>query len=116
MGRALLVLALVPRLALGAPDGGAELELRPDWASPLYSDCPDAGPALAQPGGGWLLPADRAARNACLMATCDVRRQQLEAAPPPLGMTSLLFSALAFGAGLVLGGYVAWNVARWLPR
>jgi len=122
MTRTALIAALVPVLAFGdAVDGGVSAPgRRADFGAPLYDQClADAGAATRQADGSWLLPPTRAARNACLMETCDVRRQDLEAAPPPLGSTSLVFAAIAFGVGLLIGGvaagYVVWVVRPLLP-
>jgi hypothetical protein len=138
-----IVAALLPGLAHGAvndgghsPDGGvtsidgaAELTVLapgrgalPDggpFSDALYSECPPNDPlklARQLVDGSWVLPPSRAARQVCLLVTCEERRKQLEAAPPPLGSTSLIFAAIAFGVGLFIGGYVGWSLGRWLPR
>jgi len=134
IGRSLGLALLLPRLALGEPpgdaglaDGGAGESLgaidggTPDagrFGDPLYAQCPandPTQPATLQDDGSWRLPAARAARQVCLLVTCDERRKQLEAAPPPLGATSLLFAGIVMALGLVLGAYAGWSVARWLP-
>lgn len=86
-----------------ATDGGS-------FDSPLYGTCPDGPPpVLVDYDGGLavLLPPLRAQRDACLMATCETRRSELEAAPPvPLAAT-VIVAAAAFVAGGVVGA-VLW--------
>lgn len=115
-----MVTAIVVAVAAAAADGGTlDAGTAPRFSDPLYSECPPAstaGAAAQREDGSWVLPPARAARNACLMETCDARRQQLEVAPPPLSTTSLLFAGIAAVLALALGLYVGWEFARWLPR
>jgi hypothetical protein len=102
-----------------AMDGGTAAPDAGPFADPLYSQCPPndpTQPATQDADGSWRLPPVRAARQACLLTTCNERRLQLEAAPPPLGSTSLIFAAIVMVIGFGLGGYLGWTVARWLPR
>jgi len=119
------VIARVLLVVLAADGGTLSAPGRtPDWSAPIYSECnerwpADAGYAVEQPDGQWLYPKARNARVACLMATCDVRRQDDEHEAPPLSSTSITFSMITFAAGLILGGtlvgWAAWQLRALFP-
>jgi hypothetical protein len=81
--------------ALLAADGGFD--------APLYAQCDEAPPPqmLETPDGGTalLLSPERARRDACLLTTCEVRREQLEAQPEPPTTGAWVLVALAFFVG-----------------
>lgn len=108
--------SLLLALPAYASDGGV-------WDQPLYDQCPDAPLPEAvevrgsffepvdHPDGGtsWLLPPARAARVACLMATCEEHRSRLEqgdVAP----MELVLALAIGMGVGLATGAVLVWQV------
>lgn len=110
---ALLLIAamLAADLDGGTPDAGL------GWNDPLYAECPKAPPPVQLDDGSWKLPPARAARNVCLMETCDARRRTLEpiaAGPPMLSSGSLVADliiwGLGFAAGGVLFGYLGWTL------
>jgi hypothetical protein len=122
---ALTVAIAIPRVAAGQPssdagwvaDGGAPNS--GPFADPIYAQCPPsdpAQPATQRDDGAWVLPPLRAARQVCLLTTCDERRKQLEGGAPVLSTAAIVVSAIALAIGLGLGGYLGWAVARWLPR
>jgi hypothetical protein len=76
----------------------------------VYSVCPVAPPS-ERVDGGYFLPEMRAARNACLMATCDRalfdERHPDQQKPPPGWVGYVLVGAgVVFGIGFVVGKYV----------
>lgn len=106
----LLIAALPAKAAAADVDGGT-----PDagWASdPLYAECPKGPPPSQLADGSWVLPPARAARNVCLLETCEARRQQLEAGPviPTFSKASLLINLVVWGLGVVLGIYFGWTL------
>lgn len=98
-----LVLLLGTRVlaADGGVDAGSTLV---DFSDPLYMQCEEAPPSITLPDGSSLLPKKRAERVACIMATCEVDRENkakaLEAAPPPSWWVAIIATA---GAGIALG-------------
>lgn len=93
----------------------------PDFGAELYSECnerwpADAGAAVQQPGGAWLYPAARNARVACLLATCDVDRQDRARETPLLSTGAAVAIMVSAGLGLLLGGgLVGWAVWQIRP-
>ncbi len=99
------------------PDGGAPAP----FSSPIYSGCPvteeQAVPSDGVDGGaGWWLPEARARRTACLLATCEEYRAQVDGReagaaarqldPGAVAIISIVMvgvAGLAFGAGYVVG-------------
>ncbi len=108
----------------GVPDGGLDaglgdfpvtitplaLEATPlaPFADPIYGTCPDAPPVQVLDGGWHLLPPQRSARIACIMATCEgdrlLRKEKLQTSPPPWWWTTasgvaVTLAGAAFAAG-----------------
>lgn len=108
-----VVLALTVSTAASAQDGGL-----PDagWAEPLYGVCPEAPPALELDGGSWLLSPARASRNACLLATCDARRRELEPLPAPLNLNDPLIDLVIAIVGMAAGVYFGWTLRGLFSR
>lgn len=122
--RLLLCAGTLGFLFLAAParasDGGVRFD------APLYGSCPEApppepvevrgsffGPVEALDGGqSWLLSPERAARNACLMATCESHRAQLEAGPVQTPLGYVLALGIGLAAGALAGGYFVWSLTR----
>lgn len=86
--------------ALLAQDGGR-------FSDVVYASCPDAsdaGPAV-ELDGGWWLPDPRGPRVACLVESCEMRREELEAQPASPAWVWL-------AVGLVVGVSVGVAVRR----
>ncbi len=85
-----------------AIDGGT-------FSQPPYDSCPETTEqAVELDGGAWLSPKSRAARQACLLATCEANGAQVEPVPPaPLGVVLGLVTALV--VGFAAGVVVAWR-------
>lgn len=91
--------------------------LAPTFSEPLYATCPDAPPAekvtndtwLRPPVGSYILSPKRAARNACLMETCDVDRQKKEQLLT--GSTAPNW-AIQFGVGVATGIAAGYTIGR----
>lgn len=116
MGRAAIsavVIAALPVSAADAVDGGMW------WNDPLYVECPKAPPPAQQADGSWVLPPERAARNACLMEACDARRRQLEPlaeGPPVLSTAGLVMSLTMLAIGMFGGAYLGWELRALFGR
>lgn len=89
--------ALAQDSGLVLPQDGGTYEL---FSDPIYSTCPDGLPVQSLDGGWKLLAPSRAARVACLMATCDTdrheRKEREKVSPPPMWWE--------VGAALLVGG------------
>jgi hypothetical protein len=91
--------------------------LAPTFSEPLYATCPEAPPAekvtndtwLRPPAGSYILSPKRAARNACLMETCDVDRQKKEQL---LDGSSAPNWAVQFGIGVATGIAAGFTIGR----
>lgn len=94
----------------GGADGGVVQDAPAPFSSTLYATCPEAPPVIMLDGGFVLLPPARAARNACLLATCEsdrlAKEKTLEAPPAWWVVASSTATALAGGAFL-LGRFTA---------
>ncbi len=83
-----------------AIDGGT-------FSQPPYDSCPETTEqAVELDGGAWLTPKPRAARQACLIATCEKMGEPApEVSPLPvpylLGLATVALAA--FVAGVVVG-------------
>lgn len=108
----LLVLVLVAQLAGSAADADAGIDggasVPAPFSDALYVTCPAAEPVVALDGGWVLMPPDRAARTACLLATCEAARKQTQ---EPLTPPSWLW----WGVGLVVAGTAGYFVGQALP-
>ncbi|MEK7178561.1 MAG: hypothetical protein AAB721_02825 [Patescibacteria group bacterium] len=115
MGRAAIaavLIAALPGFAGESPDAGR-------WDDPLYAECPKGPPPVQLADGSWNLPPARAARNVCLLETCDSRRRTLEpiaAGPPMLSSGSLVVDLIIWGLGVAAGIYLGWSLRTALPR
>lgn len=108
-----VVLALSVSTAASAQDGG--LPDAGSWDDPIYGTCREAPPPVELDGGGWLLSPARASRNACLMATCDARRRELEQAPV-LSASNPLIDLVIAVLGMAAGVYFGWQLRGIFPR
>lgn len=96
---AALLLAALPASADDV-DGGTA------FADPIYASCPVADAPVEVDGGSFLLSPARAARDACLLASCETDRE----ATPPVSANGMLV-ALALGLlGLLVGVAGAWFI------
>ncbi len=79
--------------AMLAVDGGT-------FTQEPYASCPVANDmAVPLDGGAWLLPPARAARTACLLATCEKMGE-----PPPATPGGYVVAAgIGFGLGVIAG-------------
>ncbi len=75
-----------------AIDGGT-------FSQPPYDTCPVTTEQAQPVDAGWLLPPARAARTACLLATCEKMGEQ----PPATPGGYLVVGAAAFGLGVIAG-------------
>ena len=119
MGRAAITAVLVAALPLnaaeldaGTPDAGL------GWNDPLYAECPKGPPPSQLADGSWVLPPARAARNVCLLETCDARRRTLEpiaAGPPMFSSGALWLDLLLWGTGVAAGIFLGWTLKGLFP-
>lgn len=121
LARIVLVAFLADPAIVGAqtvPDAGVDAGT--GWNAPLYSDCPKTD-ALAEQvdGGSWLVPALRAARQACLMETCREREELWESRVADV-MVSIIpewfFPTLGALLGLGVGIVIGYAIGRAVPR
>lgn len=102
------LIAVVAALTAAAPDAGFQDE--------LYATCPTSSELPQLTDGGWLLSPSRAARAACLLQTCDERRLELEEKPvlATWSRWSLYIAGVAAVLGVLLGGYLGWELRGFL--
>ncbi len=79
------------------------------FSQPPYDSCPETmEQAVEIDGGAWLTPKPRAARQACLIATCEMMGEPPAATPGGY----LVVGAAAFGLGVIAGAVALAFVRR----
>lgn len=107
------MISLLASIVLSTADGGTPFPVN-DAGTPLpaiYGSCPAAPPVTVLDGGWILLPPERAARNACMLAACEFDRKekehQLETISP-----NVVVVVVAIGLAVGVSGTVGYFIGR----